>query len=367
MTNFKIGIIGCGTISDIYLKNLRALLRGLDIVAVADIDPTKAEAKAAAYSINRVETPDELMSDPEVDIVLNLTVPLAHAEVSARALRAGKHVYSEKPLAVDLGEGRALVSLAQSKGLHIGCAPDTFLGSGIQTCIALVDDGAIGDIVAASAFVANHGPESWHPNPAFFYKRGGGPLLDIGPYYFTTLVSLLGPARAVVAMSRASFPERTIGEGQDKGKQIKVEVPTHVVGAVEFESGAIADCTISFDVWHSERPRMELYGSKGSIIVPDPNFFCGPVMLRLAGDASWRTIACTSPLGENARGLGLAEMASAIAEKRHCRVSGLLALHVLEIMDGFRTSADRGERVTIEAGCARPNILTNKEINGLLR
>jgi predicted dehydrogenase len=367
MSDLRVGVVGCGMISDIYLKNLRFLVRGVEVVRLAGRDPERTRAKARKHGIEAWGSVDELLADKNVDAVLNLTVPLAHAEISMRALRAGKHVYTEKPLAVGLEEGLGLVDEARKRSLYIGCAPDTFLGRGLQACVAAIRSGAIGDIVGASAFMLNHGPEAWHRDPAFFYQAGGGPLLDIGPYYFTALTAMLGPASGIVGAARSSFPERIVGSGPKKGERIRVEVPTHATGAIEFESGAIATYAMSFDVWHSSLPRIEVYGSEGSLIVPDPNTFSGPVLLRLAGEAEWKELPLEGPFGVDSRGLGLAEMASSIAAGRPCRASGRLALHVLEMMLGAEASAREGRRVAFALGLPAPEPLGAAEAMSLSR
>ena len=365
MAELRIGVVGCGTIVDIYLKNLVGKLRGVRVVALADLLPERARAKAREYGIGKAVTTEELLADPEVDLVLNLTVPLAHSDLSLRALEAGKHVYSEKPLAIEVEDGVRLVEAAESRGLYLGCAPDTFLGAGIQACLSFLDSGAIGEPIGASAFMVGHGPEAWHKDPAFFYKRGGGPVLDVGPYYFTALTAFLGPAVGISGSARSSFPERVVGSGPKKGERIAVEVPTHVTGCLEFASGAIATYIMSFDVWHSSLPRIELYGSEGSMIVPDPNFYRGPVLLRRAEEEEWREVPVAGDFIEDSRGLGIAELASALAEGRPCRASGRLALQTLEIMRGAEESGRLGRRVELARGCSRPSALGDAEASRL--
>ena len=352
----RVGIIGCGNISGIYLTNCRKL-PGLELVACADLDMRRAEAKAAEHGI-RAATVDELLADPAIDLVVNLTIPAAHAEVNNRALAAGKHVYTEKPLATRRADGAATLALAREEGLRVGSAPDTFLGGGLQTCRKLIDDGAIGEPVAAVAFMTGHGPEGWHPDPEFFYKPGAGPMFDMGPYYLTALVSLLGPIARVTGSTRISFPERTIGSEPKRGQKIIVETPTHIAGVLDFAGGAVATIITSFDVWAANLPRIEIYGSEGSLSVPDPNTFGGPVRIRLAGDKEWREVPLTHGYTENSRGLGVADMAAAIREGRPHRASGELAFHVLDVMSAFEEASTSGQHVAITSGVAWPAALS---------
>lgn len=348
----KVGVIGCGNISGIYLANCRKL-PGLQLIACANRDMERARAQAAVHGI-RAATIDALLADPAIELVINLTVPAVHAEINRAALTAGKHVYTEKPLATRREEGAATLALARERGLRVGSAPDTFLGSGLQTCRKLIDAGAIGEPVAAVAFMAGHGPEAWHPDPEFFYKSGAGPMFDVGPYYLTALVSLLGPIVRVTGSTRISFPERVVGSGAKRGQKIVVETPTHITGVLDFASGVIATVITSFDIWAANLPRIEIYGSEGSLSVPDPNTFGGPVRLRLAGDKEWREAPLTRGYAENSRGLGAADMAAAIREGRPHRASGELAFHVLDVMAAFEEAGTSGRHVTITSGVPRP-------------
>ncbi len=348
----KIGVVGCGNISGVYLKSPQ-LFPILEIVACADLDLARAQAKAQEHQI-RACTVEDLLADPEIDIIVNLTIPAAHAQVGQAALRAGKHVYSEKPLALNTVDGQALLELAQTQGRRVGCAPDTFLGGGLQTCRKLIDDGWIGEPVAATAFMMSHGHEHWHPSPEFYYQRGGGPMFDMGPYYLTALVSLLGPVRRVTGSTRITFPERTITSQPKFGQKMQVEVPTHVVGVLDFASGAIGNIITTFDVWAAELPRMEIYGTEGTLSVPDPNTFGGPVRLRRAGSSEWHEIPLTHPYTTNSRGLGVADLAHALRSGRPHRASGELAFHVLEIMEAIHLASDEGCHVELKSLCDRP-------------
>lgn len=352
MEPVKVGIIGCGNISSAYINGCR-LFDMLEVTAVADIVPAVAQAKAAEHNIPRVyASPAELLADPEIEIVINLTIPAAHAEVSLAAIAAGKHLHSEKPLAITRDDGRAILQAAQEKGLRVGCAPDTFLGGGLQTCRKLIDDGVIGEPVAATAFMLSHGPEGWHPNPTFFYKVGAGPMFDMGPYYITALVHLLGPVRQVAAMARASFPERVAANGE----RISVDVPTHVAGTMQMHAGAIATMITSFDSWGHHLPRIEIYGSAGSLSVPDPNIFGGPVRLRRSASHEWEDVSLTHS-DEVRRGIGVADMAYGLRYGRAHRASGELAYHVLDVMHTFYDSSLQEQHVRVESNCEQPRPL----------
>ena len=353
----KVGIVGCGKISDIYLKNCHQRFPGVEVVALADLITEVAQNKAEAYGIARVLSVDELIADPDIDAVLNLTVPSAHAEICEQAIRAGKHAYTEKPLAIDLADGKRLLDLARKQGVRLGAAPDTFLGGGLQTVRKLLDDGWVGQPVAATAFMTGRGPEGWHPNPAFFYQRGAGPLFDMGPYYITTLVTLLGPVKRLSAATRMTFKERIATSKERYGERIPVEVPTYVAGTLEFESGAIGTLVVSFDVWKSRLPRIDLFGTLGSIGLPDPNTFWGPVQLFRPGTEDWAEVPLSHGYSENSRGVGLLDMARAVEAGRPHRASAEVSLHVLEVMHGLLDSGDHGAFYDMTTTCERPAAL----------
>ena len=353
-TKTNIAIVGCGNISDTYFKNCPAF--GLNVVACTDMDMSRAEAKAELFGIT-AQSLDEVLADSSIELIINLTPPITHAEVSRAALNAGKHIYSEKPLATDRTDGGQLLELAESKGLRIGCAPDTFLGGGLQTCRRLLDEGVIGEPVAAVAFVAGRGMEMWHPNPGFFYQPGAGPMFDIGPYYLTALVNMLGPVRRVTGSARISFPERLITSQPLAGTKIKVNTPTHVTGVLDFVSGPVATVIASFDVWASSLPRIEIYGSEGSLSIPDPNTFGGPVRVKLAQDEEWRDVPLTHGHTEESRGLGVRDMAEALAENRPHRANGEMAFHVLDLMQSFEEASISGKHIEIQSRCERPEAL----------
>jgi predicted dehydrogenase len=353
MARTRIGVVGCGSISGIYFKAARTF-ENLEIVACADRVPERAQAKAQEFGVPRACTVDELLADPAVEIVVNLTIPAAHAEVALAALRAGKHTHGEKPLAVTREDGRRILEAARSAGRRVGCAPDTFLGAGIQTCGKLINDGWIGRPVAATAFMMCRGHESWHPDPEFYYKAGGGPMFDMGPYYLTALVALLGPVRRVTGSARITFAERTITSQPRRGQRVTVEVPTHVAAILDFASGAVGTLITSFDVWAAELPRIEIYGTEGSLSVPDPNEFGGPVRLRRAGAGPWSEAPLAFGYAENSRGIGVADMANAIRSGRPHRASGDLAYHVLDIMHAVHEASEQGRHIELASTCARP-------------
>ncbi len=355
MTRTKIGIIGCGNISSIYLKSDQTF-QNLEIVALADLDMERAQARAAEKGTCAL-TVTELLADPEIEIVVNLTIPGAHAEVASAALNAGKHTYSEKPFALNRSDGSKLLALAAAKQLRVGCAPDTFLGGGLQTCRKLIDDGWIGEPMAAVANMISHGHENWHPSPEFYYQPGGGPMFDMGPYYLTALIAIMGPVKRVTGSTRATFPQRLITSQPKAGQVINVEIPTHVAGLFEFASGAIGSITTTFDVWSANLPRLEIYGSEGSLSLPDPNTFGGPIRVRRMGASEWSDVPLTHIYHENSRGLGVADMAAAIQNNRPHRASGELAHHVLDVMQAFHDAAEQGKHITLTSTCSRPAML----------
>ncbi len=362
----KIGIVGVGCISGIYLENITKVFQDLEVIGVCDLIRERAENAVKNYNIPKLyEDMHELFADPEVDIVLNLTRPYQHYAVTKAALLAGKHVYSEKPLGASWEEGVELVQLAEEKGLMIGGAPDTFLGAGIQTCRKLIDEGAIGDIVGATAFMMSHGPEGWHPDPEFFYKYGGGPMMDMGPYYVTALVNLLGGVKRIGGMVSIPQKQRIAGCKEHFGEIIEVEVPTSYYGVLEFRSGVVASLATSFDIYGARLPIIEIYGSKGTLRVPDPNFFGGPVILHTpeGGDVE---IPLAFDYPENSRALGLAEMASALKAGRRPRASYKQTLHVLEVLTGFERAAKNGGYLTLETAYEREAPMNPELPHGIL-
>lgn len=351
MKPVSIGIIGTGNISDQYFKGC-AQFDILNISACADLMLDRAKAKGDEYGV-RALTVEQLLADPDIQIVVNLTIPQAHAEVDLAAINAGKHVYSEKPFALERSEGQKVLDAAKTADLLVGCAPDTFLGGGLQTARKILDDGWIGKPVAATAFMVGHGHEHWHPNPEFYYKAGGGPMLDMGPYYLTALVHLLGPVKRVTGLTQKSFKQRRVTSQPNYGQMIDVDVSTHLTGVVDFEAGALATIIMSFDVWSHNLPRIEIYGETGSLIVPDPNHFRGPVYVRRAGQDEWASIPLTHS-DQVGRGIGVADMAYAITSGREQRASGALAYHVLDTMLAFDEASSSGRHVAIDSTVEQP-------------
>lgn len=364
MEKVKIGIIGCGDISNIYLKNCTEVFKILDVIGCADLIKERAEEKAAKFNIKAYSV-DELLSDKEIQIVVNLTIPKAHAEVSLSALKANKNVYSEKTLAINREDANKVLELAKEKNLLVGCAPDTFMGAGIQTCRKILDEGKIGDPVAGNALLLYHGNEFQHPNPEFFYKQGGGPLLDMGPYYINALICLIGPVKKVTGMTKMSFPERTVEVGPKKGKKIKVETDTHITGLLEFVNGTIVTLITTFDVWNTRflPPFMEIYGSSGTLATPFPHEFGGEVSYskpRPPFQDEWEEIPLTQGYVENSRGLGLADMAYALISGREHRANGEMAYHALDVMLSIIESSKKGEHILLQSTCKRPKPLPEK-------
>jgi predicted dehydrogenase len=349
----KVGVIGCGNISGIYFRKGQEL-QTLDIVACADLIMERAKSSAKEYNLAKACTPEELLADPSIEIVLNLTIPKAHAEVALAAIESGKSVYNEKPLAVTREDGKRILDSASERGVLVGCAPDTFLGAGIQTCRKLIDDGWIGKPIAATAFMTCHGHESWHPDPEFYYRAGGGPMLDMGPYYLTAMINLMGPVRRVTGSTQLTFPTRTITSEPKYGTVIKVDVPTHVVGVLDFAEGAVGTIITSFDVWAADLPRIEVYGTEGSLSVPDPNTFGGEVKVFRHNTKQWDTISHTHGYPENSRGLGVADMAAALHSGRPHRASGQMAYHVLDVMHAIHDASRMGKHIELNSTCARP-------------
>ncbi|MCL2509272.1 MAG: Gfo/Idh/MocA family oxidoreductase [Oscillospiraceae bacterium] len=346
----KIGFVGVGDISGIYLKNITEMFGEIEIAGLCDIKREKAERAAQRYGITKIYGDmHELFADPDVDIVLNITRPYEHFAVTKAALEAGKNVYSEKPLAATLEEGRILKKLADEKGLVLGGAPDTFLGAGIQTCRKLIDDGYIGTPVGAAAFMICRGHETWHPDPEFYYKHGGGPMLDMGPYYLTALVNLMGPVKRVAGMAKASYPTRLITSEPLNGTVVSVDVPTYITGLLEFKSGAVGTIFTTFDVKYAQGARLEVYGSQGTLSVPDPNNFGGQVKLLRAEEKEYRDMPLCFGYPENSRALGLADMAKAMETGRKHRANSEQTLHVLEIMSAIETSGREGRFIEIES------------------
>ncbi len=367
----KVGIIGCGNISAAYM-GLAPMFRGIELCACADLVPEAAAARAEEFNLQALSVED-LLADDRIDLVVNLTVPNAHFEISKQVLEAGKHLYSEKPFVLSLKEGRELGRIADERELRIGSAPDTFLGGAHQLARVLVDSDAVGEIKSGTCFVQSAGMEMWHPNPDFFFKRGGGPILDLGPYYVSNLVQLLGPVRRVAAMSSTASAYRTITSEPRYGEKIRVETPTTVHAIMEFRSGAQIIYCASWDVWKHGHSNMELYGSSGTLYVPDPNFFGGEV--RMSERSAFTNVArswdhpfsrAKQGVNANYRGAGLADMAVAMLDGRPHRCSHAFALHAVDVMTSILSSGENGKFIDIITECERPAPLGPEEAEALL-
>lgn len=375
METMKVGVIGCGAICGIYITNIQEHYDNVEVISCSDLFLDKAVAAKEKYGLKKAYTNQELLEDPEVDIVLNLTVPAVHYELNMDILRHGKHLYCEKPLAMTAEQATEIVEYGKKLGLRVSDAPDTFLGPGLQTVRKLLDEGAIGDICGFTANLCSPGHESWHPSPMFYYEPGGGPMRDMGPYYLTALVSLLGPVEEVSCYTSTNFKTRDI-----KGTVIHPTLPTHYAGLLKMKSGIFGNINMSWDVWHSELPRLEIYGTKGMITLPDPNNTCGPVYVFNAEDFSraqneiprneilkrllflggpeklqfYKEVPMVYRGGGNMRGIATAEMASAIAEGRPHRASGEMAAHIVDILNSLEEAADKHEIVTLTTTCEIP-------------
>lgn len=373
---YGVGIIGCGNISGAYFK-LIPLYRNLKLVACADINPAASKARSEEFGVAAQEI-DDLLSNPAVDVVVNLTVPEAHYPVSRRALEAGKHVYSEKPFVLTLEQGEALRGIADAKGLKVGSAPDTYLGGSHQFARHLIDSGSVGKIMSGTAHVLGPGMESWHPNPDFFFAPGGGPILDMGPYYVNNLVNLVGPVKRVVALANKAHEERTIGNGPRAGEKVPVIVATNIHAVLEFENGAQISLMTSWDVWAHRHQNMELYGTEGAIFVPDPNFFGGTV--EVAGKDRepkpvevWdhpltaKNYAFDWGVQANYRGIGLSDMMVAVTSGRDYRCSLDRSLHTIDVLTAILRSAEEGRAIDIVTTCTQPEALGIEEARALLR
>jgi len=357
MDPVSVGVLGCGTISDAYL-GASDRFDNYEIVACADLDGERARHAADEYGL-RAHDPEGLREDDAVELVVNLTPPGVHAETCRRLLDAGKHVYVEKPLAASVADAGAIREAAAEAGLLVGSAPDTFLGAGLQTARSVIDDGTIGEPVGATAVWVSGGHEAWHPNPDLYYDEGGGPLFDMGPYYVTALVSLLGPVERVTGSVTRTHDQRTIGSGPRKGEQIDVAVPTHESDVVDFESGAVANVTTTFDAPGGStlpEPAFEIYGTEGTLSLPDPNHFEGPVEIQRPGEDAPEEVPLTHEYTAG-RGAGVADLAAAIRGDWDHRTSADLAGHVLDVLAGVRESDERGEHVTVESTIDRPTPL----------
>ncbi|MSU90189.1 gfo/Idh/MocA family oxidoreductase [Rhodobacteraceae bacterium 2CG4] len=371
-----VGIIGCGNISTAYLQ-FAPMFRGIEVRAVTDLNMKTARAQAGRFGV-KAPGIDDLLADGDIDVVVNLTIPEAHYPVSMAALEAGKHVYSEKPLALSVADGIRMREAAQTRNLTVGCAPDTILGGAHQLARKLIDDGEIGRITAGTAHVMSHGMEHWHPNPDFFFQPGGGPVLDVGPYYIANLINLIGPVARVAALASSATPTRTILSAPRKGEEIPVATPTNVHALLAFENGATVTLSTSWDVWAHRHANMELYGTEGALFVPDPNFFGGTVEKagrdgKIAAVPDWDHPFSKvnddrhTPPRANYRTAGLADMALAILEGREPRCSLERTLHALDVMTAILASGESGSFVDVGTTCTRPQPLDPDQARALLR
>lgn len=373
MSALKVGVIGCGAICGIYITNIKKHYKDVDVVSCSDLYMEKALATKEKYGLEKAYTTEEMLADPEIDIVLNLTVPNVHYELNKAILKAGKHIYCEKPLAVTAEQASEIAELAKELGLRVSSAPDIFLGGPIQTARKLIDEGAIGDVLGFTANFCSPGSEFWHPTPQFLYEPGGGPMKDMGPYFITALISLLGPVKEVYCCAKASFPTRDI-----HGEDFEVLVPTHYAGILKFDNGVYGNINMSFDTWHHELPYLEVYGTNGMLSIPDPNMTSGEVKAFLAepfkakmktltdindqqeleyGESKltyYNNIPCAYSGGMNMRGIAVQEMAMAIREGRPHRASAEMGAHVVEVLSALEKSSEKQLPISISTTCERP-------------
>ncbi len=376
MSELNVGVIGCGNISTTYFE-LSTLFKGYRFTACADLNHANAEASAATYGLAAMSV-DDLLASPDIDVIVNLTIPESHNAISMRILEAGKHVYSEKPLALHTSEATGMAALAAEKGLFVGCAPDTFFGGTHQLARQVVDAGEIGTITSGTCHVMSHGMEDWHPNPDFFFLPGAGPILDLGPYYISALVNLIGPVRRVAALTSMASSERMIRNGEREGEMVPVETPTNIHALLEFHTGATITLSASWDVWSHEHNNIELYGTEGTLYVPDPNFFAGELRIHKKTGEKTRVDPIDHPFDvineakddekrANYRGAGLADMVLAIQEKRDYRCSIERAAHSLDVMLSILESGETGQFVSINSTCTRPEALGAEAAMAMLK
>jgi predicted dehydrogenase len=358
-TQLTVGIVGVGNISETYLRNLTTTYsESIEVRGCADVISRRSAEAAERWNLpNTYASVEDLLGDPEVEAVVVLTNPVSHFDVCLQAVRAGKHVYVEKPICATPAQARALLKEANSRGVLLSSAPDTCLGSAQQRSLSVLKSGMIGEPVAGNAFMLCHGHERWHPNPGFFYAAGAGPLMDMGPYYLTAMIGMMGSVVSVQGSAQKTFPQREIQSQPLQGSTIQVDVPTHIVGVLSFERGALATIVTSFDVWHSQTPHLEVHGTLGSLSVPDPNRFAGSVRVRRADDEHWEDLSPPDDEEVDLRGLGVIDLAQAIQQGIAPRLSGALGLHVLEVMAAIEESAQLGSSVTIESRAPERSLL----------
>jgi len=370
-----VGIIGCGNISETYF-NCQNIYNNFKIISCADIDFNAAKNSSEKFNI-KAQSVSDILSNEEIDLIINLTIPSAHKEIIINSLNAGKHCFSEKPLAMNFDEGKEIYELSKQKKLYVGCAPDTFLGAAGQKARQLLENNEIGKVVLGTFNIMSHGMEHWHPNPDFFFKPGAGPVFDLGVYYLTQLVNLIGPVKTISSISGTATPERVITSEPRSGEKIKVETPTTLMGTLEFQNNAKIQFFCSWDVWKHKHSTIELYGLDGSIIIPDPNFFSGDIFLSKK-DEEWQVLNNDKMLLgipnsidnegtkiANYRGIGLSEMINAIKNQRPARCSLDLAIHVLETMEGILKSSKEGKIYNLTTEPSQPKFLSEEEIKKL--
>ena len=371
----RVGIIGCGNISETYF-NCQNIYNNFNVIACADIETDAAKKSAEKFNV-KAQSIEDLLSNSEIDLIINLTIPSAHKEVIINSLKAGKHCFSEKPLAMNFDEGKEIYELSKKQQLYVGCAPDTFLGAAGQRARQLLENNEIGEVVLGTFNIMSHGMEHWHPNPDFFFKKGAGPVFDLGVYYLTQLVNLLGPVKTISSISCTATQERIITSQPRSGEKIKVETPTTFMGTLEFQNNAKIQFFCSWDVWKHKHSTIELYGLDGSMIIPDPNFFSGDILVSKK-EEDWRKVNNDKMLLgvpnkadndgaiiANYRGIGLADMIDAIKNKRQARCSLDLAIHILEIMEGILTSSKNRQMYNLTTQPTQPKFLSEEEIKYL--
>ncbi len=367
MDTMKVAFIGVGSISKTYLDNITQVFKGLEITGVCDLIPERAQRAKETYGLPRVYADMyEAFQDPEVDIILNLTRPYQHFEVSRLALEHGKHVYTEKPLGITMEEGDRLIALAKERGLMIGGAPDTFLGAGLQSCRKYIDAGMIGSIVGAAAFMICRGHESWHPDPDFYYQPGGGPVMDMGPYYVSALTSLLGRVERLAAAGKRTFERRIITSKRQAGTVMNVNVDTYTTGMMQFASGALGTLFTTFDVHYPTQARLEVYGSEGTMILPDPNNFGGPIKIFRPETGKFDELPLLFDYATDSRALGLADMACSLQSGRTARCGSQQVYHVLEVLTGLEKSSKSGKWVEVNTPYERPAPMVKTALLGVL-
>tara|TARA_B100000029_G_scaffold394174_1_gene391618 strand:+ start:248 stop:1375 length:1128 start_codon:yes stop_codon:yes gene_type:complete len=373
----RVGIIGCGNISETYFES-QILFNNFNIIACSDINFEVAKKSAEKYNIKALSV-EEILSSQEVDLIINLTIPSAHKEIIIKSLNAGKHCFSEKPLAINLKEGMEIFELANLRKLYVGSAPDTFLGAAGQKARKIIEEDQIGNIVLGTFNLMSHGMEDWHPNPDFFFKRGAGPVFDVGIYYITQLINLLGPVKSVNAISTTPETQRTITSEERYGEKILVETPTTFLGSLNFHNSTIIQFFCSWDVWNHKHANIELYGNKGSLILPDPNYFSGDILISKR-DQNWEGInndkmllgipnkedLGSGKMVANYRGVGLSDMIQSITSNKLPRCSIDLSLHVLDVMEGILYSSKNSSIYLTKTSCEKPNILSEEEIKKIL-